>query len=303
MRQPPQLYRIPHYPVTGGTCLLGLAVSLAVWTKFINVDLLTENYRIWHGQPWRLLTSTLPHVNLIHLAFNLYWIWALGSIIEEVLGSAFVAMLMIVVAAGSSAAEYAFDRGGEGLSGVGYGLFGFLWVVGRYDARFKDVIDVKTIQLFVGWFFLCIVATVMNIMPVGNIAHGSGAVLGAIVGYAVATDGARRIITAMSLAAVVALLLICSSVLRPKVNLSRYGGWDVGQAGYDSLVAGNYEQAVRYFTEATSYRIVDPSSWFDLGLAQERLDRKADAANSYRHALALDPNSEDYKQALKSITR
>jgi membrane associated rhomboid family serine protease len=303
MRQPPPLNRIPHYPVTGGTCLLALAVYVAIRMQFINEDLLTENYHIWHGQPWRLLTSTLPHANLIHLAFNLYWIWALGSIIEEMLGSAFVAMLMIIVAAGSSGAEYAFSRGGEGLSGVVYGMFGFLWVVGRSDARFKDVIDVKTIQLFVGWFFICIVATVMNIMAIANIAHGSGAVLGAIVGYSVATQGVRRIITAISLSAVVALLLICSSVLRPKVNFSLYGGWDLGKAGYDSLVAGNDEQAVRYFTEATSYRNVDPASWFDLGIAQEHLGRKLDAANSYRHARALNPKSEDYKQALKSITR
>jgi GlpG protein len=302
MRQPPRIQTIVNYPVTGGICLLALVVYIAGLAGRINAADLVEDYRLWHGEPWRLITCTLPHANLFHLAFNLYWVWAFGTLVEEILGSGFIALLVVMLAVGSSAAEYAFTQGGEGLSGVGYGLFGFLWAIGRYDARFKGIIDAKTIQLFVVWFFICIALTVSNAMPIGNIAHGSGAVLGAIAGYAVARHGAPRTIAAISLAGTVVMLLICSSVLRPKVNFSRNGGWDVGNAGYEAIKDGNYDLAFEYLAEATAYRSADDTSWFNLGIVQQHLGRPTDALNSYRHALAIDPNSTDYQEAVKSLT-
>jgi membrane associated rhomboid family serine protease len=65
---------------------------------------------------------------------------------------------------------------------VVYGFFGFLWVLQRRDPRFADAMDDRTAGLFVAWFFLCILLTVSQVLRVGNVAHASGAAIGALVG-------------------------------------------------------------------------------------------------------------------------
>src|SRR5258708_35846273 len=138
-----------------------------------------------HGELWRLVTSIFPHLDVLHLLFNLYWLWVFGTLVEEVFGHIKTLALILVFAVGSGSLEYAFAIGGAGLSGVGYGLFGLLWILSRKDERFRDAIDTRTIHLFIGWFFLCIALTWANIVSVGNIAHGTGAALGILAGYAI----------------------------------------------------------------------------------------------------------------------
>jgi len=301
MQKPRRINEIYRFPVTGGICILSLVVTLAAWSGKLDQNLLVENYRVWHGQPWRLLTSTLLHANFIHLAFNLYWTWTFGSIVESAFGSLRSGLLILMLGAGSSAAEYAFGVGGVGLSGVGYGLFGFLWALGRYDSRFKEVIDAKTVQLFVGWFFLCIALTVTQVMPIGNIAHGAGAVLGAGAGYAVSARGSRKALAATSLSISLVGILLCSSIFRPKVNFSYYGGWDIGRAGYDAMMAGDDKLALLYLTEATKYRGIDSSCWYNLGITEQRLGNYPEAMSSYKRAILLNPLSKEYGEAARNL--
>ena len=181
-----------RYPVTGTTSLLAIAVSLAWWSGR-SIEMLTMSDGVWSGQFWRPLTCTFPHVNLMHLVFNLYWLWRFGSRIEEVYGSLRTLALYVVLAVGSSLAEYDFGVGGVGLSGVGYGLFGFLWTLSSRDLRFGAWSTGKPIGLFVAWFVLCIVLTVKEIMPVGNVAHGAGMLLGLLTGWM--TAGVRLLWT------------------------------------------------------------------------------------------------------------
>ena len=133
---------------------------------------------IRRGELWRLVTCMFPHGGVLHLLFNVYWLWVFGTLIEEVYGHAKTLALIILFAFGSGPLEFAFTVGGIGLSGVVYGLFGLLWVVSRHDDRFHEAVDERTIQLFIIWFFVCIATTWFGIFPVANVAHGAGLVLG-----------------------------------------------------------------------------------------------------------------------------
>src|SRR4051812_11143898 len=64
--RPPTFRELPRYPITVGLALGAIAVSLAMWSGR-DMSMLTCDVRISHGQPWRLLTSTLVHANLLHL--------------------------------------------------------------------------------------------------------------------------------------------------------------------------------------------------------------------------------------------
>src|SRR5262249_22733972 len=133
-----------------------------------------------------LVSNIFPHGGALHLIFNVYWLWILGTRLEEELGHVVTLVIVLVLAVGSSAAQYAFSVGGIGLSGVGYGVVGCLAVLRRHDSRFRDAIDNRTFLVFIVWFFVCVLATVTNVMPIGNFAHGGGLVLGLLIGYVIA---------------------------------------------------------------------------------------------------------------------
>jgi hypothetical protein len=123
---------VTAYPVTAGLCVLALLATFAWWGQ-AGVSVLFSDARAFHGEGWRLLTACLPHVNLLHLIFNLYWLWVFCTLVEEAFGQAHTVALLLLLAAGSSAVAGAFGEDGVGLSGVGYGLFALLWVLGRRD--------------------------------------------------------------------------------------------------------------------------------------------------------------------------
>ena len=107
MRKPPPLSSLSRYPVTGSVGVAAIVVTLA-WMSGRDIAPLEMNSLAWHGQPWRLITSALPHVGWIHLFFNLSWLWVFGTLIEERFGTLRTLALIVVLAA---IAAYAIGRG------------------------------------------------------------------------------------------------------------------------------------------------------------------------------------------------
>lgn len=298
MRMPPPLSDLPRYPIVGGIAALAIGVTIASKSG-VDISAFYEDPRVAHGQPWRLVTSILPHVDAFHLIFNIYWLWVFGTFVEERWGHLRTLALVLFLAVGSGAAEYAFLEGGVGLSGVGYGLFGMLWVIGRYSPRDRDLVDRNTAVIFVAWFFLCIVLTVTDLMPIANIAHGVGAVLGAIVGVAVARPRWR-----IAMSALAGVLLIASvagaTALRPYLNWSSTRGQQEAHLGYEAQTSGLNQQAVMWYRESLRMR-QDPSIWYNLGLAYQNLGDAPDALAAYRTAVRLAPSEPSYKAALAAL--
>lgn len=285
MRPPPRLAEFPKYPIAAGLSLLAIVVTVAWWAgKDISPVLATAVIR--RGEVWRLVTAILPHAGVFHLLFNVYWVWVFGTLLEQVLGPFKTAGLVLLFALGSSALEFAFFSGGVGLSGVGYGFFGLLWVLSSRDERFTDAVDRATIQLFVVWFFICIGLTVADIMPVANLAHGGGAVLGILAGFAIARPQ-RRLLAVAGIGAFVLLALGAATVWRPTLNMSDREGHEEGRWGYEALVANRNQEAVRWFRDAVAYQPQVSEYWYDLGLAYARLGDHAAAVRVFRMAAGL----------------
>ena len=93
----------------------------------------------------------------------------------------------------------------------------------------------------------------------------------------------------------------CVSRLPAVCACWRCSNYEEFRLGYDALTANQNDQAVKYLKRAASYRFPDATAWFDLGIACQRLGRNAEAANAYRRALALDPESQQYQSALRSV--
>lgn len=285
--------------MTVGVVALAVGVTLAWWAK-VDISILFENAEIRRGQYWRLITSIFPHQDILHLAFNLYWFWLFGTLIERVYGHAKTALLIGFLAVGSNLLNFALDSPGVGLSGVGYGLFGILWVLSQRDERFLGAIDERTVKLFAGWFLFCIATTITHTFAVANVAHGAGAILGALVGYT-ATLPERRLLLSATSAALIAFGIWGSTVGRPIVNLSGKAGYEEGRWGYDALIANRNERAVRWLSDAARLQPKLSVYWFDLGIAYGRLGNTPAANAAYRRAHDLDPSNAKYSQALDEV--
>jgi membrane associated rhomboid family serine protease len=308
MRAPPPPSDLLKYPVTGGTILLAIGVTAVSLTKSVDITPLLDNGGIRRGELWRLLSSSLPHANLFHLAFNVYWIWVFGTLIEDVFGHLRTLLVFVLLALVANGSEYALLSGGIGLSGIGYGLFGVAWVLSRRDSRFVDAVDSRTVQLFVVWFFICIGLTVAG-YPIGNVAHGVGCLTGALLGWTITAKPALRAVGAGSVLLLTSAALAGATVARPWVNLSKYAGGDFAkdagddeaQLGYDALTAQHNNQAVGWYLDAVRMNPREPSFWYNLGIAYQRLMRNADATAAYQRACELSPADAEYQSAFQAM--
>jgi membrane associated rhomboid family serine protease len=291
MHPPPPLSQSPRYPIT--TCILALALVAAF--RCLNGHDINPVFLSNAGdclrEPWRLFTATFFHIGPLHLIFNLYWVWVFGTLIEGRFGHAAMLGIFVFLAAGSMAAELAFFHGGVGLSGVGYGLFGMLWVLSSRDNRLCGAVDRQTVQLFVAWFFFCIITTITNWFPVANVAHGAGCALGALLGWTISVrQFSRRLQRVAITAAVFILCIVGGTVARPYVNLTDSVGHDLANRGYEALKKGDNSQAAKLYEQAVA---IDPNVfgwWNNLGIAYRDLGRPIEAAKAFRRAKALNPD-------------
>ncbi|TKD00917.1 rhomboid family intramembrane serine protease [Polyangium fumosum] len=309
MKKPPPVSEFVRFPITAGVAMLALFVTV-LDASGRSIQPLVMNVRAFEGEPWRLVTSALPHANALHLVFNIAWLWVLGTMLEERFGSFRLLGLVLLFAAGSAAAEYAAFVGGIGLSGVVYGLFGLAWVLDRADARMRGTVDARSTQLFIVWFFFCIATTVFDVLPVANVAHGVGALLGVLMGLVI-TGGlrvARRRASVRAGAGLGVLLVVAASgagatVLRPRVNVSKDGGGDSARLAYEAFDAGNFDEAISRYEKALEVSPKSATFWYNLGIAYARKGKLDDATRAYTQAVALAPENTGMKRTLVDTKR
>ncbi|HJO22067.1 MAG: rhomboid family intramembrane serine protease [Myxococcota bacterium] len=130
-------------------------------------------------EPWRLLTPMFIHFNLLHLAFNMLWLYRLGNQIENLQGMRVLFGLVALTQIPGVLVQ--FEISGPlfgGMSGVVYGIFGFSWMQARYTSKGYALTDRDTMWIM-GWFALCATGLVGRI---ANAQHALGLVFGLLAG-------------------------------------------------------------------------------------------------------------------------
>ncbi len=148
------------------------------------------------GQWWRVVTPMFLHGDEFHLAFNMLWIFFLGSAIERLHGSLFLFFLTIGTQIAGMMLQVSLPTAdflpealhgspfAIGASGAVYGLFGFLWVRPMVQPRYPIHLVPMNVVLMLGWLVACMTPLIPN---VANGAHLGGliaGVLAALIGYA-----------------------------------------------------------------------------------------------------------------------
>jgi GlpG protein len=143
-----------------------------------------------HGEIWRLLTPVFIHFGLLHLLFNMMWLYQLGSMIEARQGSWHLLLLVIVTGVFSNVIQYRFagpDFGG--MSGVVYALAGYVWMRGKYDRASGLFLNEQSVIILLVWLVVCF-SGLMG--PVANFAHLAGLASGMAIGRGLAYLKTRR---------------------------------------------------------------------------------------------------------------
>jgi membrane associated rhomboid family serine protease len=218
------------------------------------------------GEWWRLDASTFLHVGFLHLALNMYGLWVLGRLVEQLIGPARLFAVYSLAGIGGAIASVLF--GGEGISagasGAVLGLLGAataeLWLHGKeYPERWRrallgNLLFIMIAQLVIGGAYPAI----------DQAAHVGGLVVGAAAATVLAPRG--RFGKSMAARALTAILCVASVA---SIGWSVYGVMTTSYA--DTLQRVPW---VRHHVDGVSYEA--PNLW----VKPDKVDGKSDAPES-----------------------
>ncbi|SPJ33349.1 rhomboid family intramembrane serine protease [Kushneria phyllosphaerae] len=188
-------------PVT--TLVIVMCVAVFAWQGIDNIQALTAlaiapiaiegqqlyastlGYALSQAEIWRLFSPAFLHFSLMHLVFNLLWLWYFGRQVEVLQGRWRLLALLISGMLVSNLAQYATGTVlFGGMSGVVYALVGFVWLYSRLvpDSGFQ--FPAMLMVFMVGWLVLCMTPAAgwLGFGNVANEAHLGGLLLGLAAG-------------------------------------------------------------------------------------------------------------------------
>lgn len=175
--------------------LIAICVLIALFSNLgenraIIDNFLISKYRgggIWllaevrAGQYWRLITPIFIHFGVMHIAFNSLWLWELGGAIERTSQAWKLGALVLVIGLCSNLAQYFY--GGPlfgGMSGVVYGLLGYVWAQGHFNPYARLILNKYIMIMMLAWFALCWIGV---FGAIANMAHTVGLLMGLAWGW------------------------------------------------------------------------------------------------------------------------
>lgn len=132
--------------------------------------------------PHRLLGPALFHFSWLHIVFNTMWWWQLGGSIEKAFGKASLLKLFLATALASNIGQFMVDGPNfGGLSGVVYGLVGYVWWLGWLMPEKGLSLSKPIIGFMLFWLLL----GYTTILPfnIANTAHLLGLISGCGLAY------------------------------------------------------------------------------------------------------------------------
>ncbi len=136
---------------------------------------------IQHGQIWRLVTPIFLHFSILHILFNMMWLRDLGGMVEQRKGPWWLGAMVLVIAVASNLAQYAVSGPSfGGMSGVVYGLLGYVWMMGKYAPESGLRLHSSTVFLMMAWFALGLFGALGH---VANTVHAVGLGVGVAWGW------------------------------------------------------------------------------------------------------------------------
>lgn len=185
--------RVPVTLVLIALSLVGFYIgatgsALEAWFTFFEFDKLGRFifFNVASGEYWRMLTPIFLHFSLMHIVFNMLWLWDLGGRVEMRQGSWQLLLVVVLIGVGSNVAQAAFAGPNifGGMSGVDYGLLGYCWLWGV--VRKDPVLHVPRVVMIAMVAIMLLSMTGITQFvggpAVANAAHVGGLLMGLLLG-------------------------------------------------------------------------------------------------------------------------
>jgi GlpG protein len=131
------------------------------------------------GEVWRLLTPAFLHGGILHLVLNLQWFLMSAGVVERVQGTLRLMGLTLLSAIVSNLVQYWWNGPFFcGLSGVGYAMYGYIWMKTLFQPETRFYIPRSLHIMFWVWTAICF----SGLLPIANGAHAAGLMVGILYG-------------------------------------------------------------------------------------------------------------------------
>ncbi len=162
----------------------GVSPAKPTWQDIVNWGANYGSATFRDGQAWRVLTSVFLHIGILHLFVNMWSLWNLGRLAEQVYdrGTYLGSYLLCGVGASITATWYQPEIPSAGASGAIFGLVGLLittfWMgqlpipAERTQAVTKSLVTVAIVNLLFG----------AAVSGISNSAHLGGLFTGLVLG-------------------------------------------------------------------------------------------------------------------------
>jgi GlpG protein len=135
---------------------------------------------------WRSFSPALLHFGAVHLVFNSLWLWHFGRMIESRQSSLLYFAVLLFLAFASNMAQYLWSLSANfgGLSGVVYGLLGYIWM--WQTVRPRDTLRLPPAMIA----FMLVALVVMEVVAsawIASAAHAGGLLVGMLAGLVIAS--------------------------------------------------------------------------------------------------------------------
>ena len=186
------------YLIIGLTVIVSLAAETPDGFDILQA-LALDGAAVAQGEWWRLLTVTLVHGGLLHLALNMYALYLVGPIVERIYGWKLFGLMYVLCALAGSAASLVFGSPGVpsvGASGAIFGIFGVVLAATRIH---DPVLDRQSRMLVSRVGTVIVLNLILNVgfnSVGGNIdigAHIGGLIAGLWLGFILVPGNVRSV--------------------------------------------------------------------------------------------------------------
>jgi membrane associated rhomboid family serine protease len=159
------------------------------------------------GEVWRIVTAGFLHVNVLHIAFNMFALFILGTLLEPAIGTPrFVGVYLVSLLAGSCGALLLSpDETTVGASGAIFGLMSAAFIVARHRG-------LEQLASQIGFYVILNLIFTFGIPGISIGGHLGGLIGGALAGLLIAL-AERRTRRPLPIEAVGMLALGAASLL------------------------------------------------------------------------------------------
>lgn len=190
-----------YFARSRGALGFGLTVAVIILTAAVSLiaenepgqgilrELWLDRFDVRQGELYRLLSVTLVHGGLLHLFLNMYALWVVGPIVEQIWGRSLFVLFYVLTAIAASTASFLMSPGpAVGASGAIFGLVGVLLAGSRahdpvLDRRARAIVPQLGMFVIINLIFGFV--SEAGGLRVDNAAHVGGLIAGLWLGFVV----------------------------------------------------------------------------------------------------------------------